>query len=351
MSWDDELNDRKKEILRSIVDDYIHTAMPVGSRTISKKHELGLSSATIRNEMADLEELGYLAQPHTSAGRVPSDKGYRFYVDNLVQVQNLAMEEMQKIRLKMEDKIGEMGDLVKRVANLISVTTGYATVAMPRQLEYYLIRTIQIVPVGSRRVLVVVVSSGGAVNTQMVRLDSDISDDHTQKLATFLTKKLEGKPINDLTVSLMAEVEHALSLTDGVVLPVAECLRECMRRISHSEIVLEGMTNLFSYPEFHDLIKAREVLELLKEEDVLSAIMQTVGKYANVEMRIGKENALGTMKDLSLVTTSYGDGEKSYGSIGVIGPTRMTYSRVIASMEYIRKLLDREIYKMMNDTL
>ncbi len=349
MGWDEELNERKKAILRSIVDDYIHTALPVGSRTISRKHELGLSSATIRNEMADLEELGYIAQPHTSAGRIPSDKGYRFYVDNLVNIQDLANEEMQQIRKSMESKMGELGDLLKRATTLIASFTGYTTVAMTPHLEAYPVRTVQIVPVSPHRVLVVVVATGGIVNSRMVRLEGDLSEEDTQKLASFLSQKLSGKTVTELTVSLMAEAEKTLSLPDGVVIPVVECLRECIRRISHSEIVMEGMTNLFNFPEFNDLLKARDVMDLLREEDVLAALMQTVGKKANLEVRIGSENKLVPMRELSLVTTGYGNGQNQYGAIGVIGPTRMAYSRVISSIEYVRKLLDQEILRMMRE--
>ncbi len=349
MGWDEDLNERKKAILRSIIDDYIHTAQPVGSRTISRKHELGLSSATIRNEMADLEDLGYIAQPHTSAGRVPSDKGYRFYVDNLVQVQELANEEMQRIRVAMDERIGELGELVRRAATLISAVTGYATVAMTPQAEANPIRSIQIVPVGGQRVLVIVVASGGVVNSRVVRLDGDLPDDGIHRLSAFLDQRLAGKAVSDIKLALLLEAEQVLGLPDGIVLPIVEGLRECMRRIGHAEIMMDGMMNLFNFPEFNDLFKAREVMDLLREEDVLTELLQKVGKRTNLEVRIGAENELGLLKELSLVTAGYGDGEKHYGAIGVIGPTRMTYSRVLSSIDYVRKLLDREILRMIRD--
>ncbi len=349
MSWDEDLNERKKAILRSIVDDYIHTAQPVGSRTISRKHELGLSSATIRNEMADLEELGYIAQPHTSAGRVPSDKGYRFYVDNLVQVQDLANEEMLRIRTAMDERIGELGELVRRAATLISAVTGYATVAMTPQAEENPIRSIQIVPVGGQRVLVIIVASGGVVNSRVVRLDAELSDEGIHCLSAFLDQRLSGKAVSDIRISLMLEAEQELGLPDGIVLPVVEGLRECMRRIGHAEIMMDGMMNLLNFPEFNDLFKAREVMDLLREDDFLVELLQKVGKRTNPEVRIGAENERRSLRDLSLVTAGYGDGDRRYGAIGVIGPTRMTYSRVIASIDYVRKLLDREILRMIRD--
>ncbi len=349
MSWDEELNERKKAILRSIVDDYIHTAQPVGSRTISRKHELGLSSATIRNEMADLEELGYIAQPHTSAGRVPSDKGYRFYVDNLVQIQELANEEMQRIRSAMDEHIGELGELVKRAATLISAVTGYTTVAMTPKIEDSPIRTIQLVPVGGQRVLVIAVISGGVVNSRVVRLENEVPDEDIHRMSAYLSAKLEGHLAGDMTIRFLADMEDELGLPDGIVLPVVEGLRECMRRIGHAEIMLDGMTNMFNFPEFADLFKARELMDLLRDEHVLTNLLQSVSARSAPEVRIGSENQLGTLKELSLVTTGYGDGDRRYGAIGVIGPTRMAYSRVISSLDYVRKLLDREILRLIKD--
>ena len=349
MTWDEELTERKKAILRSIVDDYIHTAQPVGSRTISKKHELGLSSATIRNEMADLEELGYLAQPHTSAGRVPSDKGYRFYVDNLVQVQDLAKEEMQRIRTAMDERIGELGELVLRAAKLITAVTGYTTVAMTPKVEDNPIRTVQIVPVGGERVLVIVVVSGGIVNSRVVRLETELSDEDIHTISSYLSQHLAGRQASDITIRFLADMEEKLGLPDGVVLPIIESVRECMRRIGHAEIMLDGMTNLFNYPEFSDLFRAREIMDLLREEDVLASVLTTIGNRSGPEVRIGAEYEIGSFRELSLVTASYGDGERHHGAIGVIGPTRMAYSRVISSIDYVRRLLDREILRMIRD--
>lgn len=349
MGWDEELTDRKKAILRSIVDDYIHTAQPVGSRAVSKKHELGLSSATIRNEMADLEELGYLAQPHTSAGRVPSDKGYRFYVDNLVQLQGLANEEMQRIRSAMDERIGELGELVKRAARLITAVTGYTTVAMTPKADENPIRTVQIVPVGGQRVLVIVVVSGGIVNSRVVRLDSEVPDEDIHRMSAYLSQHMMGKQSGEITVRFLMDMEQTLRLPDGIVLPIIEGIRECMRRIGHSEILLDGMTNLFNFPEFNDLFRAREIMDLLREEDVLSNVLATIGNRTGPEVRIGSENELGSFRELSLVTTAYGDGERQHGAIGVIGPTRMAYARVISSLDYVRKLLDREILRMIRE--
>ena len=349
MSWDEELNDRKKAILRSIVDDYIHTAQPVGSRAVSKKHELGLSSATIRNEMADLEELGYLAQPHTSAGRVPSDKGYRFYVDNLVQVQDLANEEMQRIRLAMDERIGELSDLVRRAAGLITAVTGYTTVAMTPKVDDNPIRTVQVVPVGAQRVLVIVVVSGGMVNSRVIRLDADVGDEDIHRISAYLSQHLAGKGVHDITVRFLADMEQILALPDGVVLPIIEGARECMRRIGHSEFLLDGMTNLFNFPEFNDLFRAREIMDMLREEDVMANVLASIGTRTGPEVRIGKENEMGSFRDLSLVTAGFGDGERHHGAIGVIGPTRMAYSRVISSLDYVRKLLDREMLRLIRE--
>lgn len=349
MLWDEDLNERKKTILRSIVDDYVNTAQPVGSRTISRKRELGLSSATIRNEMADLEELGYIAQPHTSAGRVPSDKGYRFYVDNLVQVHALANEELLRIRATMEERIGELNELVRRANSLISALTGYATVAITPKIESTFVRAVQLVPIGGRRVLLVVIVSGGVISSRVVWLNADINPDKVIQISNYLTRHFESKHAGELTIKFLAEMEFELRLPDGVALPIAEGLNECMRRVSHTEIMLDGMTNLLNYPEFRDLLKARELIDLLNEEEVLSGLLNDAGNKTGTEVRIGAENSLGSFRELSLVTTSYGGCEHRHGAIGVIGPTRMTYSRVIATIDSVKKLLDIEIIRLLRD--
>jgi heat-inducible transcriptional repressor len=249
----------------------------------------------------------------------------------------------------MDERIGELGDLVRRAARLITAVTGYTTVAMTPKSDENPIRTVQIVPVGAERVLVIVVVSGGIVNSRVVRLDSEVPDEDIHRMSAYLSQHLAGKQSGEITIRFLMDMEKALQLPDGIVLPIIEGVRECMRRIGHSEIMLDGMTNLFNFPEFNDLFRAREIMDMLREEDVLANVLTTIGSRSGPEVRIGAENELGSFKELSLVTAGYGNGDRHHGAIGVIGPTRMAYARVISSLDYVKKLLDREILRMIQE--
>lgn len=349
MFWDDELNERKMQILKTLIDDYVQTAQPVGSRTISKKYELGLSSATIRNEMADLEEMGYITQPHTSAGRVPCDKGYRFYVDHLMQAHTLAMEEIAQIRTAMELRMNEINAIIHRATNIISMFTGYASIAISPSLTQVMLKTVQIVPVDDKKALVVVVSSGGIVKNRVVRLETETTSDILLKLSSYLHEKLNGQmtqgiqypDIDDIVRQTGINAEAAASILDGVV--------QCLKGIDQSELIMNGTMNLLNHPEFNDLLKVREVLELFNDQEVIKVLMNAAMRKSDLNVQIGKENPLETMHDCSLVTASYSLGDTEAGALGIIGPTRMSYAKVVSSMRYIQKLINSEILRILSD--
>ena len=349
MVWENELNERKKQILKSIIDDYILTAQPVGSRTIARKHELGLGSATIRNEMSDLEELGYISQPHTSAGRVPSDKGYRFYVDHLMQVHSLANEEMLRIRKAMDERIEELSDLIKRACNLVSSVTGYTTVVLTPQASRILIKSIQLVAVDERRILVVVVAGGSVVNNRLVKLENPYEVEELPAISNAINKLMSGKTINQITMPMLVELQSSLGSQCQLILPVMEAVQECVKRIESTDVFLDGITNILNYPEFSDLFRAREILELLKEEEVIAALVKSSIKKQHLDVRIGSENESDQMKDLSVVTAVYGREGTDFGTISVIGPTRMAYGKVVSSIQYMRELLNKEVIRIFGD--
>lgn len=349
MVWENELNDRKRTILKSIIDDYIQSAQPVGSRAIARKHELGLGSATIRNEMADLEELGYITQPHTSAGRVPSDKGYRFYVENLMQLQNLAQAEMALIKDAMESKIEELGQLIKRASIIISEITGYTSVIMAPQLSGSIIKSVQLIYVDDRKSLVVVIVNEGIVHNRIIRHDCAIDKYKLADLSNVLNKILPGKSLNNIDKSIINEIKKATNVAESAILDVLTSINECVRRIETADIYIEGLTNLLNHPEFGDLIKAREVLELLKEEEVIAGMVKKAAEKQRIDFKIGSENEIDEMRDLSIITAVYGREGKDIGTIGVIGPTRMTYGKVVSSIKYIQQLLNKEIIRILED--
>ncbi|HBR03641.1 MAG TPA: heat-inducible transcription repressor HrcA [Ruminiclostridium sp.] len=350
MIWDNELNDRKRAILRSIINDYIQSAQPVGSRTIARKHELGLGSATIRNEMADLEELGYITQPHTSAGRIPSDKGYRFYVEHLMEIHSLEREEMVKIKEAMEERIDELNQLFRRASIIISSITGYTSVVMTPQLKRAAIKSVQLVHVDEKRTLVVVVAGIGVVQNKLVKHDYVLNDDTLlQKLSAALNSIMTGKTIDEITVPMITELQHQIKAPDQIVYPVLQAVGECVRKIESTEVYTEGIINILNHPEFSDLLKAREILELLKEEDILADLVKGSPSKHHFDFKIGSENEINQLKDLSIITTVYGREGQDLGTIGVIGPTRMAYGKVVSAIQYMRDLLDREIIRIFGD--
>ena len=349
MLWEDELSERKMRILKTLIDDYIQTAQPVGSRTISKKHELGLSSATIRNEMADLEEMGFITQPHTSAGRVPSDKGYRLYVDHLMQAHILAMEDIKQIKNAIELRMNEINTLIVRASDIISIITGYTSIALSPNLTKAVLKTIQIIPVDERKALIIVVTGGGTVKNQLIRFEEDIPGDALVKMTNYLQGKMNGLLIEKIKFPVTSEVCQEIGFNESTAGCILNGLVSCLQGIEKSELIMNGTTNLLNHPEFNDLIKAKEVFDLLNEQEIIKTVMNAAIEKHDLNVMIGKENQLEPMHDCSLITATYSLGETDVGALGVIGPTRMSYARVVSAMKYMKKLINREILRILSE--
>jgi len=343
------LDDRKQRILQAIIDDYISTAEPVGSRTVARKHELGLSSATIRNEMADLEEMGYLSQPHTSAGRIPSDKGYRFYVDKLMKVRELSADETESLRKAMEVRISEVNQLLKQASSVMSRFTNYTSVAVTPQMRKSVIKAIQTLPIDTGKALVVVVTNAGVIRNSIVKISESLLPDTLTRISNFLNDKLSNMTIEQVDKSIFSEIEQELVIPGKAVKPILDAVTNCIRQIDCPEVYLDGAINIFNHPEFRDISKAKEFLSVLDEKCVLYSIMDSVSNDRLINVLIGAENKVEEIKDCSLVTTTYSLGGVTIGSIGIIGPTRMEYSKVISSMRFIRDKLNQEINKLLGD--
>ncbi|MDD4494843.1 MAG: heat-inducible transcriptional repressor HrcA [Eubacteriales bacterium] len=334
------LDERKKAILKAVIDDYINTAEPIGSRTIARKHELGLSSATIRNEMADLEMLGYLAQPHTSAGRVPSDKGYRMYVDELMNITRLTNDEIRCIRDAMEVKINEIGQLIKLASTIMSHVTKYTSIALMPKLKGVKIKAIQVVPIDSFKALTIVVTEAGVVRNSMVKFPVAVTADTTITLSNLLDQKLRALTSAQITPELIKSLEEELNMKNGLLSAIISGVLDCLRQVERTEIFMDGSTNMFNHPEFKDIIKAQEFLNILDTKEVLCDLLETFDGDKQIKVKIGTENEAIEVKDYSVILASYSLDGSILGSIGVIGPTRMEYSRVIPSLYYIRKNLN-----------
>lgn len=345
------LDDRKLKILQAIIDDYINTAEPVGSRTIAKKHELGLSSATIRNEMADLEEMGFLEQPHTSAGRVPSNKGYRLYVDKLMQINELTENEIEKIKNEMDIRINELSQIIRTASVMMSKLTKYTSMAVTPHIKQSAIKAIQLVPIEPGKALLIIVTDSNIVRNCMIRVPDNLAPDYIIQVSNLLNDKLKGYTLEMLKSRVISsEIEQLASLPYSLVKPIFDGIEDLITAIDQPEVYLEGTTNILNFPEFREIQKAKEFLDVLDEKKIISDILiNNLDRHNDIIIQIGNENVIDSIKECSLVTTSYNVGDKVIGTIGIIGPTRMEYSKVVSSMNYIRKKINQEILKLLGD--
>lgn len=332
------LDDRKKIILNAIIDDYIETAEPVGSRTIAKKYEVGVSSATIRNEMSDLEELGYLEQPHTSAGRVPSDKGYRYYVNELVKVNYPSEDEIQAIKKFLEiTTINEMDKIIKRTTKLLSQVTKYTSAMISPSVSKSSVKSIQLMQITSMDIIAVIVTETGIIKNVLIKLPRAITVSTLISINNMLNDKLIGLTIEDIDLSVISSIQNEMSGYYEILNAIIPALHESLKPES-CDVHFEGATNIFNYPEYNDLDKAKTFLSMMEKKEILTDILAEDSNKLSVS--IGSENSFEEVKECSIVKVSYGIGDKTIGKIGVIGPRRMNYSKVIGVMKGLADTLN-----------
>ena len=328
---------RKFRILQAIIDDYILTAIPVGSRTISKKYEMGLSSATIRNEMSDLEELGYLDQPHVSAGRIPSAKAYRLYVDQLLQNGSIRTGDAADVRAYFTNRAQQMEDVISRAAQALSGLTHYTSLVMSPKGAELRIRTLQLVPVSSQSALLVIVTDGGIMRDSVIRVGNDMDSDALYAVSRMLTERLSGHTLSE-ALNLIKETERDMQAERQVLSGVAEFLDAVDSEGGKAKLTLGGASNILNFPEYSDVEKARCFLSVLETKDKLLKLMENHGEMA-FTVRIGPETGGPELEDCSLVTATYRLSDNTHGTIGVIGPTRMQYGRVLSVLSAMGKQL------------
>ena len=345
-----ELNERKRKILNTIINEYISSAEPIGSRHIAKHADLGLSSATIRNEMADLEEMGYLEQPHTSAGRIPSDKGYRFYVNELMGGYEATQQDIDILSAAMTVKIHQFDKVIRQASMLLSKLTNYTAFLMAPEIKHGAIKTIELIPIDNTTMLIVLVTNEGIMKNKRIIIPKGINSEYIPKISTVLKETLSGLSLDEIGVKKINEIKTALGSNEEMLFPVLECISEIIDDIQkETEVYLSGVSNIFNFPEYRDIDRAKEFIEFLDDK---SSITQAVtntdeGDDRIVNIKIGKENDMDIMQNSSLVTANYKVGGRTVGKIGIIGPTRMNYSKVVANInqisQYLEKLLN-EIY-------
>lgn len=342
----DGLDDRKTRILKAIIKNYLDTGEPVGSRTISKYTDLHLSSATIRNEMSDLEELGYILQPHTSAGRIPSDKGYRFYVDNLIAEKNQEINDMQNLVIEHTEK---MEKVLKKVARLLANNTEYAAMITGPQYHRSKLKFIQLSRVDAGQMLCVIVLEGNIVKNKMLGLEEELTDEQLLKLNILLNTSLNGLSMEQINLGTISALKDQAGIHSKIVGDVLDAVAEAIGEDEDLQIYTSGATNIFKYPELSNSEKASEFISAFEEKQVLANMITDKltehGPETGIQVYIGDESPIKTMKDCSVVTATYELGDGVTGTIGIIGPKRMDYEKVLNSLKHLKKQLDGIYHK------
>ena len=347
------LDDRKKQVLQAIVDDYVTTYEPVGSKALIERHDFTVSSATLRNEMAELERMGYIEKPHTSAGRIPSDKGYREYVNSLLKVDTLTEEEREEITDRVTDSVNEVTDLLRNATNAVSEKTGYISLAMtPRFKDSYLSQ-LKILMIEPGKALVVVVLSAGVVKDRLVRIPNFITDAQMFDISTAVEHALSGMPLDEITLVTVASSLKGSKIPESLLNQVIFEAYTAIKQAERLDMYLEGEHRMLSLPDFHELSRARDLLGTLSKDGLVAGYVNEMesskaqsGSKDTYMVRIGQEIALEGLSDCSFVTTTYNVGDTLSGNIGVIGPKRMEYSKVISQINFVRKVVNDEIRKL-----
>lgn len=340
------LGDRKRKILQAIIEDYIVNAEPIGSRTIAKRDDMGLSSATVRNEMADLEDMGYLISPHTSSGRVPTDRGYRFYVNELMNSYDMAARDVVKLRRLFTAGILQLDRLIRQASDIVSQLTSYTAVAVTPELKKSYVKRFELVPVDEKSALLVLITNEGIVKNQLI----NVSDDEIslRRLSSVLNERLAGLTVEEINLTIINDVQKTLGAKPAVLMPILEFIHQSINELDGSEVYVSGRKSILAHPEYKDIGQARKFLELLDNKESLKHAVDQGAQSDGIKIIIGEENEIDEMKGASIVTAKYTSGGKTVGKIGIVGPTRMDYAKVVSSLDFVAKSMDGiidELYK------
>lgn len=338
------LSERKKKILSAVVVNYIHTAEPVGSRTVARSYRIGLSSATIRNEMSDLEEMGYLVQPHTSAGRIPSQKGYRYFVDYLMSPGELSEDEELSISRSLDvEKMREIEHIIINAARVLSSITNQTTLIMGPQFKKSTFRQMRILPLDETKGLVVLITDTGFIKNKIIDLNQSLSPAELHQVVSYLNQKLYGLTIDQVTGSLINELKRDLFRRLEILEQAFILLEESLKEEQQVRVFLGGTSNILNQPEFKSVEKIRRMLSLFEQEALLFKILETKMGEEGITITIGKENNCEAIQECALVTATYKINDRNLGAVGVLGPTRMNYGRVSGVLRCLVDHLNRTL--------
>ncbi|SFA75538.1 heat-inducible transcriptional repressor HrcA [Clostridium frigidicarnis] len=336
-----DIDERKIRILQAIISDYITTAEPVGSRTIAKKYDLGISSATIRNEMADLEDMGYLEQPHSSAGRKPSDKGYRLYVDKLMPDEALSLEDELRIKGYLVDEaLYEVDKMLKQATYILSELTKLTCILKAPSVNKSHIKSIQLLAIDVNSILVVMVTDGGIIKNSLIRVEKAPNQDVLLKISNALANRIRNLTLEQINLEVINNLKSDLSGYDDIFNAIIPAIYDTLNHKGSSEVYTEGTANIFNYPEFNDIEKARDFLSLIGNRELVNSLINTDGVLT---IKIGEENYVKEAKDCSVITASYSLGNVPVGTIGLIGPTRIPYSKIMTIVGKVMKELNESL--------
>ncbi len=339
------LDDRKQKIMQAIVEDYIKTAEPVGSRSISKKPELNLSAATIRNEMGDLEEMGLLVQPHTSAGRVPSTSGYRLYVDSLMEKYEMTASEIARIKQVANQKSRELEKIVRDVANTFSALSGLPVIGMLPGTETGVVKNIKVVKIDTDRAMLIVSDKSGIIKNKILELNQEISDEFADQLSEILNRNLSGLTVSKINIANIMEVQSVIGKNFEILASVMELVHQAVMEIDSRQVFVEGISNILNFPEYENVSKVKELFAVVEDKENLSKIMMEAIPSGRTKVLIGEEIPIEELQGNSIVLAPYQAGESLMGVLGVLGPARMDYSKVISALEFFVNQLSNSLRK------
>lgn len=342
-----ELDGRKMQILKAIIDEYVLSAAPVGSRSISRLGGFNLSSATIRNEMADLEELGYLEQPHTSAGRIPSDKAYRLYVNSIMNRAQLSQDEISVIKAHFNHKIDEIESIMKQTAQALSSATQYTAMVLPPMLNNDCLQHIQLVPLREGRALIVLVTDTGFARDAVIRIPENMTPEELESISRILTNRFKNCRLETVGERIIHEMGQEMAQRRDFLASMVEAIDRKLSPEAHN-VELSGTTNLLHYPEYNDVNKAKTFLATIEGRDTLYNMLKRASKV-EFSITIGSENELAPLQDCSVVTATYRVGDTPMGSFGIIGPTRMNYGKVLSVFDYMTRSLNEILTNLIEE--
>jgi heat-inducible transcriptional repressor len=336
------LTERDRRVLQAIITDYIQTAQPVGSRIVSKKYKMGLSPATIRNVMADLEELGLLIQPHTSAGRVPTDKAYRFFVDTILNLRRLNPEEREDIEkgLLLEGD-PDINEVMKRASHILSLLSKQTGVVLAPRFGSKIFKHIEFIKLRDRRILVIIVSRTGEVQNKLIRADEELSQDEMDKYSRYLSEFMGGLSLVEAKQKILEEMKKEKVLFDKLMYRALQLSQKALEDEDEGDLFIEGKTNMMQSPEFADMEKMRGLLQAFEEKTKIVKLLDKALSAQGIQIFIGAENELNEMINCSVVAAPYSRENYSLGTLGVIGPTRMDYSNIIPIVDYTARIVGR----------